>query len=109
MAKQTENTIFSLLTGIALGIGAGVLLAPESGKSTRKKLKKSVESTSSELKKRLDDISTELKTQTTKLKGSFDENLEGLLSKTSYKAEDVISTLEEKLKQLKDANAKLQK
>jgi len=35
--------------------------------------------------------------------------LESLLSKSSYKAEDVITFLEKKLAALKEANAKLQK
>ncbi|GAK95909.1 hypothetical protein JCM19294_2691 [Nonlabens tegetincola] len=39
MAK-TGNTIIALAAGAALGAIAGILYAPESGKKTRKKLKK---------------------------------------------------------------------
>lgn len=109
MSGKTENTLLSLVTGAALGLTAGLLLAPESGKDTRKKLKKSMEYTTNEIKDKLDNFTTELKNQTQKIKGNFDENLEHLLSQTSYKADEVIGSLEKKLQQLKEANAKLQK
>ena len=44
-----------------------------------------------------------------KLKGTLEDNVERLLSKSSYKAEEVINALERKLEDLKAAAAKYQK
>ena len=43
------------------------------------------------------------------LKGTLEDNVERLLSKSSYKAEEIINALERKLEDLKAANAKFQK
>jgi len=39
MANNTGNTILALLTGTAVGVGLGLLYAPQSGKKTRKQLR----------------------------------------------------------------------
>ena len=48
---KTENSLLSLLAGIAVGALAGVLLAPDKGEKTREKIAKK----SSDLKKDLED------------------------------------------------------
>ena len=45
----------------------------------------------------------------TDTKEDLKESIENLLSKTSYKAEETITFLEEKLAELKKQNAKLQR
>ena len=40
---STKNTVIALLAGVALGAVAGVLLAPASGKKTRKKIVRKAE------------------------------------------------------------------
>ena len=42
-------------------------------------------------------------------KESFDDQLESVVSNVSHKTEDVITSLEKKLKDLKEKNKKLQK
>ena len=90
MAK-TANVLLGLAAGTAIGVGLGILFAPDKGKNTREKIKDSVREKSVELK------------------GSLEEKVDSLLSKSSYKAEDVITFLEKKLAALKEANAKLHK
>lgn len=109
MARNTGNTILALITGAAIGVGAGILFAPEDGKKTRKKIKKSFDETQNELKKRVEKLSEQVKLKATDMKGTLEENVENVLSKSSYKAEEAISVLEKKLADLKKANAKLQK
>ena len=61
------------------------------------------------LKEQLDRLTENVKEKSAELKGSLEEKVDTLLSKSSYKAEDVITFLEKKLAALKAANAKLQK
>ena len=94
MAK-TGNILLGLATGVAIGVGLGILFAPDKGKVTREKIK--------------DSVTENVKEKSAELKGSLEEKVDTLLSKSSYKAEDVITFLEKKLAALKAANAKLQK
>ncbi len=109
MSKNLSNTVLATLSGIAIGLGAGLLLAPEEGRKTRKKIKKSFDEKTVELKTRMNELSNEIKQKTALTKGSLEDNVEHLLSKSSYKAEEVITILEKKLADLKKANSKLQK
>ena len=97
MAK-TANVLLGLAAGTAIGVGLGILFAPDKGKNTREKIKDSVS-----------DKADKLKEKSAEFKGSLEDKVESLLSKSSYKAEDVITFLEKKLAALKEANAKLQK
>lgn len=105
--SKTSNFIVGFVAGATIGAALGVLFAPEEGKETRKKIKKSFDDISEDLKNKLDDF--DLKEKTQKIKASVEDNIENFLSNSSYKAEEVIEVLERKLQQLKQANAKLQK
>lgn len=109
MANNNGNSLLAALAGIALGLGAGVLLAPEEGKKTRKKIKNTLEESAGELKARINELADEVKHKTIQAKGSLEDNVEHLVTKSSYKAEEVIDVLEKKLADLKKINAKLQK
>ncbi|GIM53187.1 YtxH domain-containing protein [Capnocytophaga cynodegmi] len=108
MAK-TGNVLLALVTGVAIGAGAGILFAPDKGKNTRRKIKDSIDETTSKLKYKIDALSQEMKEKSSEFKGSLEDKVENLVSKSSHKAEDVITVLEKKLAALKEANAKLQK
>lgn len=109
MSNNSGNTLLALIAGAAIGVGAGILLAPEEGKEVRKKIKKSLNETANDLKQKIGELETEIKNTSVKTKRTFEEKMEAILSKGSHKADDVISVLEKKLAQLKEANAKLQK
>lgn len=108
MSKNT-NTALGLLLGGAIGATLGILFAPDKGVNTRKKLKDDAIAT----KDKLADSALQLKDQVastiTSQKHSLDSQLETVISDASYKADDVITTLESKLKVLKAKNKKLQK
>ncbi|ATA88676.1 hypothetical protein CAPN001_11030 [Capnocytophaga stomatis] len=108
MAK-TGNVLLALVTGAVIGAGAGILFAPDKGKNTRRKIKDSVDETTSRLKYKIDALSQEVREKSSEFKGTLEDKVENLLSKSSHKAEDVITVLEKKLAALKEANAKLQK
>jgi hypothetical protein len=108
MAK-TANVLLGLAAGTAIGVGLGILFAPDKGKNTREKIKDSVTEKAEKLKEQIDRLTDTVREKSVELKGSLEEKVDSLLSKSSYKAEDVITFLEKKLAALKEANAKLHK
>ena len=98
MATKNGNSIFALLAGAAIGVGLGILFAPDKGSKTREKIKEG-----------LDDLKDETKEKFSKTKEELKDTVNDLLSDSSYKAEETITFLEEKLAELKKQNAKLQK
>lgn len=104
--SDSSNTILGILAGTAIGAVAGILFAPDKGTNTRKKL---VEQ-SNQLMEDVSEKSSEIKQQVTGVMAAKQESLENqvdsMLTNASYKAEDVITTLEAKLKDLKAKNRK---
>ena len=109
MASNTGKTIVALLLGTAVGVAAGILFAPDEGRKTRRRLKRTFDEATDNVKQNLENLNDDLRNKADKLKGTLEENIETLLSRSSYKAEEAIEILEKKLEQLKKANAKLQK
>jgi gas vesicle protein len=97
------------VVGTAIGAVLGILYAPDKGANTRKRLsdeallaKQKFEETAAELKEK---AITTAATQ----KQTLDEHVDSIVSSASYKADDIITALESKLKDLKEQNKKLQK
>jgi gas vesicle protein len=98
MSGRNSESILALLAGAAIGVGLGILFAPDKGSKTREKIKTG-----------FDDLKDEAKEKFSGSKEELKEAVDNLLSKSSYKAEEAITFLEEKLAELKKQNAKLQK
>ncbi|EDM45329.1 hypothetical protein SCB49_05967 [unidentified eubacterium SCB49] len=109
MASNTGQTLIALLTGAAIGAGIGILYAPESGKKTRKKIKKEAAKAQKQLTEQLHEAQEIISSKTQDTKVSLEQKLEDTLSSASYKADDVLVALENKLESLRKQNAKLQK
>ena len=58
---NSSKTFLYLLTGIAVGAAAGILLAPHSGAKTRKKLIKRTKNFMGDVKDKADDVADKLK------------------------------------------------
>lgn len=109
MSNSTGNTLLALLTGAAIGAGIGILFAPDKGTATRKKIKDNFDHSKDELLQKMNDLIGEAKSKVEPMVQSFEDEIENMVSKSSYKAEEVIEVLEKKLADLKKQNAKLQK
>jgi gas vesicle protein len=109
MSKNTGNTILAILTGAAIGAGVGILFAPDKGSQTRVKIKEGYKDAQKDLEKKYKELSEEVKTKFSSSKVDFEGSYDDLLSSMSHKTEDVITFLENKLAELKQKNARLQK
>lgn len=109
MSNKSGNSVLALLAGAAIGVGLGILFAPDKGSKTREKMKEGFDDLKDQTKTKWNSLEEDAKEQFSKSKSDLKETVENLLSDTSYKAEEAISFLEEKLAELKKQNAKLQK
>lgn len=116
--SKSSNIIAGIISGAALGLTIGVLYAPEKGNKTRKKIKKKAIDTKESLLEQKDvliekatELTNKLNDQVTNTftskKGEFEKDLDKIVTDMSYKADDVITALEQKLEKLKKENAKL--
>jgi gas vesicle protein len=109
MSTKYGNGILALLAGAAIGVGLGILFAPDKGTKTREKIKDGLDDLKDEVKTKFKSVENGAKEKFSDSKDALKDTLENLLSDSSYKAEEAISFLEEKLAELKKQNAKLQK
>jgi len=109
MSNKTGDTILAVLVGTAIGVGLGVLFAPDKGSKTREKIKNSFDDLKDQAKEKFSHLEDETKEKFSQTKEDLKETIDSMLSKSSYKAEETITFLEEKLAELKKQNAKLQK
>ena len=116
---SNDNSIFGLLTGIAVGAGLGILFAPDKGSTTRQKLsdgavsaKDALEAEALLLKenalRRAELLKHNVADTLQSKGGTLEEKLDSIITDASYKADDVISNLEMRLRTLKEKNKKLQ-
>lgn len=106
---KNDKTILALLAGAAIGVGLGILFAPDKGEKTREKIKGNLDDLTDDLKSKLDSAKQKAENQFADSSVNLKEKLDGVIATTSEKADDVITFLEEKLAELKKQNAKLRK
>lgn len=106
--NNSGNTFLGILAGTAIGATLGILFAPDKGSNTRKMLADKANETKDHLAESAMDLKDNISESVSNKNASFDERFDAVVSDASYKAEDVITSLENKLEQLKLKNKKYQ-
>lgn len=109
MSNDNGNMFLALLTGAAIGVGLGILYAPDKGTETRHKIKQKAIDAKNEVADTISRVTEELSRTAETKKIDFETALEKTISNLSYKADDIIVALENKLEELRKKNAQLQK
>lgn len=106
--SDSSNTILGILAGTAIGATLGILFAPDKGSSTRRKLVEESNSMVDSVAQNANQLTHQIANSFTSHKRDLKNEVDALVTDASYKADDVINTLEAKLKELKAKNRKLQ-
>lgn len=120
MGNNSSSTIVGILAGTAIGATLGILFAPDKGINTRQRIsdeayaaKDRIVEGAAAARENLTDRAVHLKDRfvdsVAAKKLTLDEQVEQIVSDTSHKADDVITTLEKKLADLKAKNKQFQK
>ena len=107
--SQNGNTLLGILAGSAVGALIGVLFAPEKGSVTRERLIAEANAAKGDIDDRLRDLESKVRSTVANEKISLEDQMNSIMSDASFKAEDLITALEAKLKELKEKNKQYQK
>jgi gas vesicle protein len=107
--SNSSNTVVGLLAGTVIGATLGILFAPDKGINTRQKISEEAMLAKDKLAERAAELKDQVASTYTDQRGNLETQLESVMSNVSYKADDVITTLERKLAELKEKNKNLQK
>lgn len=102
--SKTSNSIAAFLSGAAIGAGVALLYAPEKGEVTRKRIGEKADKAKDSAKDQWLKTSSNLSESTQKAKNDFGNKLDDVLSSASYKADDIIYSLEKRLAELRKKN-----
>lgn len=107
--NNNSNTFLGILAGTVIGAALGILFAPDKGSATRKKITEQAETAKDNITESTLDLRDRVASTMASQRATLDTQLESIVSDVSHKTEDVITTLEKKLAELKAKNKKLQK
>jgi gas vesicle protein len=105
--NQLGNTLAALVVGAAIGVGAGILFAPDEGKKTRKKIKKSFDQSRDDLSDKIDDLKNQVRHVVERKKHDLEDSIDHFVSTAGKKRDEVITALEKKLAELKKETEKV--
>jgi gas vesicle protein len=108
MSKSTK-AIAAIFAGAAIGVGVGILFAPDRGENTRGRIKKGFSDKSEDLKNKFGSLTDMLKMKYETTKDNLESTIDDFAANVDEKTPEVIATLERKLSELKAAAASLRR
>ena len=99
--SSNSNTLLALLAGAAIGAGIGILYVPARGEKTRRRIGRKFQGGKEELLNQYDEVISKVKSKVSKASDNLSDGIDSLVKDGKHTSENVISTLEEKLKALK--------
>jgi gas vesicle protein len=106
---NNSKTVLGILAGTAIGATLGILFAPNEGAKTRQIIADETLSAKDKIIETAAEMKEKVASTIINKKDTLDDQLETVVSDVSHKTEDIITSLEKKLKELKEKNKKLQK
>ena len=101
MSSSTGNILIAVLAGAVVGAGIGILLAPDKGSETRKKLKEGMDKSKGDLMEKYHELAQLLHRKAENAGENISEFLDNAISSGLHEKDELISLLEEKLELLK--------
>ncbi len=88
-SKNTQNVLAGILLGAAVGLLAGVLVAPDKGKNTRKRIKRKAEDLGESLKDTYGKYKDDLKEGYNKYKKEFQKKKDEIVDNLTNEYEEL--------------------
>ncbi|MBB1139418.1 YtxH domain-containing protein [Myroides sp. WP-1] len=107
MSDRLGSTLAALVAGAAIGVGIGILFAPDEGKKTRKKIRRSFDESKDELSHKIDDLKKQVRSVVDRKSNTIEDGIEDFINSAGKKRDEVISALEQKLAELKKQSKEL--
>ncbi len=104
--NQSDRVVLGFLTGAAIGGVLALLYAPDKGEVTRARLREQAKTYGEDMNQRLAQAKKDLTASAKSSKESLDARIEETLTQASYKADEIIASLENKLAELRKKNEK---
>lgn len=101
MSSSTGNILIAVLAGAVVGAGIGILLAPDKGSETRKKLKEGMDKSKGDLMEKYHELAQLLHRKAENAGENISDFLDDAISSGLHEKDELISLLEEKLELLK--------
>lgn len=100
---NTGEVLLSIVAGAAIGVGVGILIAPDKGSNTRAKIKDKFNSSKESVEDKFEEFMAYIGQKSKDVTANIDDALDQAISEDGAKKEELISYLEEKLKAMKKA------
>ncbi|MDX1652345.1 MAG: YtxH domain-containing protein [Brumimicrobium sp.] len=101
MSRNTGDILLGVLAGAAVGAGIGILMAPDKGSNTRKKIKNKFDSSKEDVMEKFEELASMVRRKTGNYSSEISDAIDEALEETGADKKEMIALLEKKLESLK--------